>query len=67
MNLELYVDIFAQEQINGSLLMDCDEHILHDLGVSSKLHQLRLMSIISGRSSSKITSEKDHYVTCYKS
>lgn len=67
MNLEAYVDIFAREQISGSLLMDCDERILRDLGISSKLHQLRLMNVISGKIAAKSCLEKDHYVTCYKS
>ena len=47
-----YQDVFTQHTIDGELLADCDEEILqHELQISSKLHRLKLMKIISGRHS----------------
>lgn len=52
LNLTSYMDVFSAEQINGEVLTMCDEEVLAaDLGVSSKLHRLRLLRIIQGRQS----------------
>ena len=50
MSLKSYQDIFKREQVNGEILSECDEEVLSsDLGVSSKLHRMRLMKVISGK------------------
>ena len=49
MGLRTYQDKFVQEQVNGEILADCDEEVLKtDLGVSSKLHRMRILKVISG-------------------
>ena len=50
MSLKLYQETFRREQVNGEILSECDEEVLmNDLGVSSKLHRMRLMKVISGK------------------
>ena len=49
MSLEKYQENFKREQVNGEILSECDEEVLtNDLGVSSKLHRIKLMKVISG-------------------
>ena len=49
MGMKQYQDKFKQEQVNGEILSECDEELLSsDLGVTSKLHRMRLMKIITG-------------------
>ena len=41
-------------QVNGEILSECDEEVLSsDLGITSKLHRMRLMKVISGRHSAR--------------
>ena len=50
MGLARYAHTFKEERINGHLLFDLDEGILEDeLGMSKKIHRIRLMMIITGR------------------
>ena len=50
MSLKVYQDTFKREQVNGEILSECDEDVLvNDLGVSSKLHRIKLMKVISGK------------------
>jgi len=45
-----YQDTFAEQSIDGLILVECDESILqHDLGMNSKVDRIRLMKIISGQ------------------
>ena len=47
MGLQQYQETFRSEMITGEVLAECDEDVLqHELGVSSKIHRIRLMSII---------------------
>ena len=49
MSLEKYQENFKREQVNGEILSECDEEVLtNDLGISSKLHRIKLMKVISG-------------------
>jgi hypothetical protein len=49
MSLDKYQDNFKREQVNGEILSECDEDVLtNDLGISSKLHRIKLMKVISG-------------------
>ena len=55
MNLQQYQDTFKSEQIDGEVLAECDEAVLeHELGITSRLHRLRLMKIITGQSSAAV-------------
>ncbi|KAL5506546.1 hypothetical protein EMCRGX_G008208 [Ephydatia muelleri] len=47
MGLEQYQESFQAEEVDGAILAECDEHVLqHELGVTSKIHQIRLMKVI---------------------
>ena len=50
MGLARYAQTFKEERIDGHLLFDLDEGILEEeLGMSKKIHRIRLMMIITGR------------------
>lgn len=50
MNMAQYQDSFMEEQVDGELLIECDEDVLmHELKVTSKLHRTKLMKLITGR------------------
>ncbi|CAI8004156.1 hypothetical protein GBAR_LOCUS3844 [Geodia barretti] len=67
MGLGQYQEVFGSQQINGDLLLECDDKMLqNDLQVSSKLHRIRLLRIISGNYSVlDILSGRDGYVTMH--
>ena len=45
-----YKETFIEEEIDGTLLLELDESVLkEDLGMSARLHRIKLMSIIDGR------------------
>lgn len=49
MDIPQYKQIFAREQVTGSVLAMVDEAMLRvDLNVASKLHRARLLKIASG-------------------
>lgn len=55
MGFKSYQENFKREQVNGEILSECDEDVLtNDLGVSSKLHRMRIMKVISGKLSTVI-------------
>ena len=48
--LAKYKNAFIREEISGALLQDLDEEILEtELGITSKLHRLKLLRVIDGR------------------
>ena len=50
MGLQQYQDKFKAEQVNGDILSECDDDVLmNDLGVTSKLHRMKLLKIVSGK------------------
>lgn len=50
MGFKSYQENFKREQVNGEILCECDEEVLtNDLGISSKLHRMRIMKVISGK------------------
>ena len=52
LGLSEYETIFRKEKISGSLLKEIDEEILEkDLGITSQLHRMKLVSIIEGEQS----------------
>ncbi|XP_065910515.1 uncharacterized protein [Dysidea avara] len=53
MNLGEYKDSFQREQVDGELLVVLTKDELEDLGVTKKIHQLRLLKVIDGSSSAK--------------
>lgn len=67
MGLEEYQEAFRRQQLNGDLFSDCDEDILvNELKVTSRLHRMRLMRVISGQYSVQdILSGNDGYILMY--
>ena len=53
MNLAEYKASFQHEQVDGELLVALTKDELEDLGVTKKIHQLRLLKLIDGSSSAK--------------
>ena len=50
--LSEHTEIFNEEQVNGEVLLECDEEVMEqDLGIKSKSHRLKLLSIIKGMAS----------------
>ena len=50
MSLAQYKDIFARERITGDVLSELSEQDLqHELGITSHIHRIRLMKIITGQ------------------
>lgn len=64
MGMEQYRETFIKQQINGDILADCDDDILkNELKITSRLHRIRLLRIISGQYSvQEIMSGNDGYV-----
>ena len=64
MGVEQYRETFIKQQINGDILTDCDDDILkNELKITSRLHRIRLLRIISGQYSvQEIMSGNDGYV-----
>ena len=67
MGLEEYQEAFRRQQLNGDLFSECDEDILtNELKVTSRLHRMRLMRVISGQYSvQEILCGRDGYVLMY--
>ena len=53
LGLPQYRASFASEHIDGDILVDLGIEELKDLGVTSKIHLLRLMKIIEGKTPAK--------------
>ena len=54
MGLGQYKDKILEEQISGEILLECDDSVLQsELGVSSKIHRIRIMKLITGHHSAK--------------
>ena len=54
MNLGQYKETIARECVDGEILSELDEQSLeNELGISSKIHRIRLMQIITGSRSAK--------------
>lgn len=48
--LSQYEPAFVKEEITGELLLECDQDLIQtELGITSKLHQMKLMRIIQGQ------------------
>ena len=43
--MKQYVEVFQRERIDGKVLADMDDEMMVDLGISSKLHRMRLMKV----------------------
>lgn len=66
MHLQEYMKVFFTEHIDGPGLCTMNEATLHQLGVISKLHRIKLLNIINGKLSARCYLERDPYVRCYK-
>jgi hypothetical protein len=54
MDLSQYISRFREEQVTGSVLLQCNEAILErELGVESQLHRTRLLAVIGGHQSAR--------------
>lgn len=64
MDLSQYKESFAREHVTGELLFELEEDDLHsDLGVTSRIHRIRLLKVIKGsHSAQSILSGLDPYV-----
>lgn len=64
MQLQQYKQKFADESISGEILADLDDKILQEeLGVTSRLHCLRLMKVVNGKhSAERILKGENPYV-----
>lgn len=63
LGMRKYQEEFARESIDGMILAECDELVLqHELGVSSKQDQMKLMRIISGHQSALSILEGSVYI-----
>ena len=52
MDLGQYREGFHREHITGEILVECTEEVLQrELEITSKIHRIRLMKIISGQHS----------------
>lgn len=46
LGLAQYIETFVQESVDGKLLLDLDEEMMKDLGISSSLHRKKLTKFI---------------------
>ena len=54
MDLGQYKEKFAKEQMSGEILIECDESVLQaELGITSKIHRIRLMKLLTGQHSAE--------------
>ena len=54
MDLGQYADAFYQEKVSGEILTELDDKVLNErLGVTSKLHHVRLLKIMTGAHSTR--------------
>jgi len=68
MGLKQHHNFFMQERINGEILLECDDKILErELKITSRLHRVRLLKLISGHHSAEsILKGEDPYVYASK-
>ena len=68
MGLKHHQETFITEHISGEILLECDERVLEkELKITSKLHRVRLMKLITGRHSAEsILKGDDSYVYATK-
>jgi len=64
MDMRKYQKKFARESVDGAILSECDEStLLQELEVTSKLHRIKLLKVISGHYSAlHILEGDDAYV-----
>ena len=65
LKLTQYKDIFINEEITGEILAELNEADLqNELGITSKIHRVKLMKVISGRHSALnvLRGEDPYYV-----
>ena len=64
MDLGQYKDAFLRERITGDVLLEVDDATLQEeLGITSRIHRIRIMKVISGRHSAQsVMNGLDPYV-----
>lgn len=68
MGMKQYTETFRNEDINGKVLLECDDGVLvNDLKVASKLHRIKLLKVVSGEFSAEeiLQRSKDLYVSMF--
>ena len=63
--MKQYVEVFQRERIDGEVLADMDDEMMVDLGISSKLHRMRLMKVSTQKACSISLYVTDATVTIY--
>ena len=67
MDLVQYREVFHREHITGEILVECTEEVLqNELEITSKIHRIRLMKIISGQHSASNFLKTWHLATALK-
>ena len=52
LNMSQYQKTFEEEQVDGEVLIECDDEVLRtELNVASLIHRKKLMSVINGSQS----------------
>ena len=52
LGISQYKETFSEEGISGDILVECDDHVLeHDLGIKSRIHRIKLLTLILGKAS----------------
>ena len=65
MKMSQYVEAFKSEQISGEILSELnDQDLQEELGITSKIHRIKLMKVIAGRHSamSILNGDDPYYV-----
>lgn len=59
MSLKQYNGVIKEEVIDGEIILDLDTPTLaEEIGVTSRIHQLKIMKLISGEYDARIYLEK---------
>lgn len=51
LGLKQYCEVFKKETIDGAIFVELDEQVLEELGMTTKLHRLKIMRLLDGRQS----------------
>ena len=63
--LPQYVESFRTSEISGELLLEADPEILEELGVTSPLHQMKIMQLFRRELEGSVVKYNQDHVTCF--
>lgn len=50
MHLNQYKEVFSEKEVDGMVFAELNESLMeHELGIKSKLHRIRLLSVAKGK------------------